>query len=607
MDQFNFNNFPDTNFNEVNLSWMLETMSTFKEELESGAFKGDQGDPGPAGPEGPQGVQGPAGPQGIPGPAGPQGDPADPSQVASAVDSYLAENITQETGYVLDRTLTMENAAAPADLVGDLKSAFEGIVDNPNVMDYSQAELLTGYLVSTTGSVTQGSTNAKDIKFPVKPNQIYTMYSPFLNRSGLCVNNENQFAIGNAYTPVAVTINGNFASFTTPSDAQYALFYYYSGADVQNLGDIKLYEQPYASLDTAVRVKTDAMPSNVVYYGDDGLPPLFDELKPSFALKNLPITMNGGKLLNNNGTVEDYANIAYCVSNQIDISAYDFLRIEATAIYPKALFAFYDSAGVFIAAKTTDTAGINEYSGYVNVPDNAKYVRVSQYIGTGYELASVSYIDGVSVTNWTGKKWVCIGDSLTEVNSTSTKRYYEYVADETGISVDNYGVGGTGYANPNGTAGNFVTRMAIVPTDADVYTIFGSFNDYNYNSLPIGNPTDSGTSSLCGYINAAFDALFARVPLANLGVIAPCPWVSINQVTSIGTFGKDYSAALKACCERRSIPFLDLYAESGLRPWDASFRELVYTNDSASGVHPNAIGHKILSTKFKAFLDTRLT
>lgn len=124
MDQFNFNDFPETNFNEVNLSWMLETMSTFKEELESGAFKGDQGDPGPAGPAGPQGDPGPTGPQGIQGPAGPQGDPADLTQVAAAVDSYLAENITQETGYVLDRSLTMANAAAPADLVGDLKSAF---------------------------------------------------------------------------------------------------------------------------------------------------------------------------------------------------------------------------------------------------------------------------------------------------------------------------------------------------------------------------------------------------------------------------------------------------------------------------------------------------
>lgn len=55
MDQFNFNNFPETNFNEVNLSWMLEVMTQFKEDLESGQFVG------PPGPQGPQGEPGPAG------------------------------------------------------------------------------------------------------------------------------------------------------------------------------------------------------------------------------------------------------------------------------------------------------------------------------------------------------------------------------------------------------------------------------------------------------------------------------------------------------------------------------------------------------------------
>lgn len=55
MDQFNFNNFPETNFNEVNLSWMLEVMTQFKEDSESGQFVGPQG------PQGPQGEPGPAG------------------------------------------------------------------------------------------------------------------------------------------------------------------------------------------------------------------------------------------------------------------------------------------------------------------------------------------------------------------------------------------------------------------------------------------------------------------------------------------------------------------------------------------------------------------
>ncbi|MBO6270129.1 MAG: metallophosphoesterase, partial [Clostridium sp.] len=55
-------------------------------------------------------------------PKGDTGDPAPAASITSAVETWLAANVDPETGYVLDRTLTQENAAAPADLVGNLKS-----------------------------------------------------------------------------------------------------------------------------------------------------------------------------------------------------------------------------------------------------------------------------------------------------------------------------------------------------------------------------------------------------------------------------------------------------------------------------------------------------
>lgn len=47
------------------------------------------------------------------------------STIPPIVNTWLGNNVAQETGYVLDETLTMSNAAAPADKVGDLKSAIE--------------------------------------------------------------------------------------------------------------------------------------------------------------------------------------------------------------------------------------------------------------------------------------------------------------------------------------------------------------------------------------------------------------------------------------------------------------------------------------------------
>lgn len=43
--------------------------------------------------------------------------------IAGEADEWLEENIIQETGYALDRSLTLQNAAAPADLVGAIGDA----------------------------------------------------------------------------------------------------------------------------------------------------------------------------------------------------------------------------------------------------------------------------------------------------------------------------------------------------------------------------------------------------------------------------------------------------------------------------------------------------
>lgn len=91
---------------------------------------GPQGPQGPQGETGPQGATGPQGETGPQGPTGPTGYPTD-EQVADAVGDWLEENVDPTTGYVLDRTLTQPNAAAPADLVGaqsekidEVKNAF---------------------------------------------------------------------------------------------------------------------------------------------------------------------------------------------------------------------------------------------------------------------------------------------------------------------------------------------------------------------------------------------------------------------------------------------------------------------------------------------------
>ena len=172
--------------------------------------QGPQGATGPTGPQGPTGAtgaQGPQGPRGLQGETGPTGpvaafsigtvstlDPGDDAtatitgtdeapvlnlgipqgvkgdtgdigyptdaQVQTAVAGWLSENVDPETGYVLDRTLEQADAAAPADLVGDLKSQVNQSTEIAKTIDYVQALGTEIGLVQNDGTVDRSGNNA---------------------------------------------------------------------------------------------------------------------------------------------------------------------------------------------------------------------------------------------------------------------------------------------------------------------------------------------------------------------------------------------------------------------------------------------------------------
>lgn len=231
------------------------------------------------------------------------------------------------------------------------------------------------------------------------------------------------------------------------------------------------------------------------------------------------------------------------------------------------------------------------------------YRHVSKVKGLGICASSVAGL-------YTGKKWVVIGDSLTERNSRSTKFYYDYVKEWLGFDVVNMGVSGTGYktrddvVNPT-TDGAFYQRATQVPVDTDVVTIFGSFNDITQGHT-LGTPEDTGTTTICGCMKATIEAIYAINPAIKLGIIAPCPWKELNPSNSSAVA---YVEALHDICMQNSIPFLNLFYESGLRPWIREVRDLVYNQDAQTdgdyhGTHPNAIGHEMIASKIREFLKT---
>ena len=250
---------------------------------------------------------------------------------------------------------------------------------------------------------------------------------------------------------------------------------------------------------------------------------------------------------------------------------------------------------------------------------------------------------------WGTKKWCCVGDSLTQSVNRAPKRYMDYISEKTGISIYNMGVSGSGYKELENENNAIYQRISGVPNDSDVITIFGSGNDMHKEDgqwkFEIGEITDTGTTTLCGCINTTLDYLQQNYPLIPLGIVTPTPWKSWDLYPEIsGNRMELYSEAIIAICKRRGISCLDLYHCSQLHPESAAFRNLAYTRDgtytsstsetsgaiqvsqhnldavrthglpnaeigdwvlpSLSGVHPDEYGHKLMSARFEAFLES---
>ena len=312
----------------------------------------------------------------------------------------------------------------------------------------------------------------------------------------------------------------------------------------------------------------------------------------------------------------------YKISEYIPVTPMELLHIVACSHYSNCIYVFYDenekAVSKVIAEEGAPATVVDEK---VVVPLGAAYLRIaylfSTQVGsvgrltrTGFKGTFTGSFVGDIVGNvtgdingnflkWFGKKWAVVGDSHTEFNIRATKNYHDYVAEKTGITVVNLGSSGSGYKRRWDDNKAFYHLLDRIPEDTDVVTFYGSGNDL---ATDLGEVTDTGTDTLCGCINTTIDRYNELFPGVPLGIVTPCPWSSSNPANPSNKMAL-YSDAIVEICRRRSIPCLDLYHCSNLRPWEAAFRELFYTRDDGGGCHPDENGHAILAPKFAAFLE----
>ena len=210
-------------------------------------------------------------------------------------------------------------------------------------------------------------------------------------------------------------------------------------------------------------------------------------------------------------------------------------------------------------------------------------------------------------------KLAIIGDSLSDESRAGfTGLYPYYLRNNDNYDTTNLAVSGAGYFNGSLAGGTtdhqFYNQALQVPQDTEAVLVFGGFNDVGKivnGDVTLGTKTDTGTTTIGGCINQMLTNLYSVNVGMNIGIVTPTPWQLLNPMIDPSidyAVCLDYIQLLKDICEYKSIPFLDIFHGSGLRPWEQNFRTNYYIS-SSDGTHPNAQGHKIfLYPKMREFL-----
>lgn len=181
----------------------------------------------------------------------------------SAVDTWLSQNITNPSNPPLDRSLSLSNACAPADMVGDIRDEVVSNIDPFN----NQINLFNGKEIVYGGwsgaNFTLDATQQKiTAVIPCLPDTTYWIVrsGPVTDRFGRVGTTVNYPTAGEPVTQLADMGGALKRSVTTGSTAKYLLFYYtYTALDefiqITDFQAIELLQNTYPILPDSIYTK----------------------------------------------------------------------------------------------------------------------------------------------------------------------------------------------------------------------------------------------------------------------------------------------------------------------------------------------------------------
>lgn len=307
------------------------------------------------------------------------------------------------------------------------------------------------------------------------------------------------------------------------------------------------------------------------------------------------LTATSGYYIATDGTVAENGGSAYA---SISVEAGEHYKITSRHGSAMKMYVLKDSGGNVVEYYPTDTVSTLTETKEIGISVNG-----TLYIN-GYSNVLEAWIaTGVTAEEEPFRNnWYLFGDSLSAPDNSLVK-WCDYVADDLNLTLNNMAVRGRGYkkASSGGTGYYGAWINSKLPSDfTGILTIFGSGNDCQYmadsagTSADVYDPSDATSpDTVAGRINYAFNVIKTKAPLAKVMIISPAPW-QIYPLTTANNAMIQYCALLKECTEKAGFIYVDMYTNSGLRPWDDTQADFWQEQSPSNRVHPTATGHYFL-------------
>ena len=199
-----------------------------------------------------------------------------------------------------------------------------------------------------------------------------------------------------------------------------------------------------------------------------------------------------------------------------------------------------------------------------------------------------------------GKKWLVYGDSISDDDFFDThSHYYDIISANTGVIVNPYAVGGSGYiidstvsnrVEKYGSVNNINHQIETYGSDADIVTIFGGTNDWA-NNVILGDVRDgteafANTSTFCGAVGLAIRTIKNKYPYATVIVSTILPRFDVSdyafsKINANGNSIEDFNNAIRNVAKLYSVPVLDMYNVSQL------YKPTIQPNYWYDNLHPS--------------------